>query len=252
MAVVDNSLELAFALTEPPEVNDNYFKENWKAYQGVLAGDHLEHRLLYSGVVQECQKLKGVNYSLLDLGCGDCQYLGELFRQVGQEFIPSSYTGVDLSGTALQVAPTNLVRALRPESFTLVEKDMLSFLQASAPQSYDVVFSSFAVHHLSVPDKLAVVAAVARALKPGGMFLFIDVFRRDGQNRSEYMEEYIQHILNEWTACTPEQRQVVVQHVTHYDFPEEVALYQEAAAPYFKTVEVLRTARYARCMIFRL
>jgi SAM-dependent methyltransferase len=69
---------------------------------------------------------------------------------------------------------------LYPLQVELVESEMLQYCE-SCTQQYDVVMSSYAVHHLSVPNKQRLLAAVARLLKPGGCFLLVDVFRAEGE-----------------------------------------------------------------------
>ena len=81
-----------------------------------------------------------------------------------------------------QVAPACLTTACPTSQVELIESEMLQYCE-SCTQQYDVVMSSYAVHHLSVPNKQRLLAAVARLLKPGGCFLLVDVFRAEGEAR---------------------------------------------------------------------
>ncbi len=59
---------------------------------------------------------------------------------------------------------------------------MLRYVQ-QCPQRFDVVTASYAVHHLSAEGKARLVGALARLLNPGGCFLLVDVFLREGACR---------------------------------------------------------------------
>ena len=57
-------------------------------------------------------------------------------------------------------------------------------------------------------------------LAPRGSLLFADVFRRDGETRSEYLEHYIGMMRRAWTGMPPEGLASTIDHVARRDFPE--------------------------------
>lgn len=128
-----------------------------QTYQKLLTTDFLEHRGLYAAV-QACLRAHAAAaarpLALLDLGCGDAQQMAALLRACGCDSPHSpqgplrlaSYTGVDLSTPALALARANL--AFLGAAAQLAVQDMQAFLAACPPRSYDLVFASFAVHHL--------------------------------------------------------------------------------------------------------
>ncbi|GAB4812985.1 hypothetical protein N2152v2_000031 [Parachlorella kessleri] len=101
----------------------------------VLAGHHdhsLTARLLNSLLCQHFGRHKGLR--LLDLGCGDASFAASILNQGDTPLSLSSYTGVDLSATSLQLAaqqPLPLPAGNGSSSSRrLVEQDMLGFLRA--------------------------------------------------------------------------------------------------------------------------
>lgn len=47
---------------------------------------------------------------LLDLGCGDSDYISRIIEKAGGRILVASYTGVDLSEPALEVSRQNIAR----------------------------------------------------------------------------------------------------------------------------------------------
>ena len=80
--------------------------------------------------------------SFLDLGCGDAATLAPLLASMAVQ----RYKGVDLSEVVLALAAENLTGLSCPVE--LVCRDILAALEADSAL-YDVVYTSFALHHLS-------------------------------------------------------------------------------------------------------
>ncbi len=103
--------------------------------------------------------------TLLDLACGTGRFLG----QAVQAFPKIKASGVDLSLPYLGEARRHLK-----------ERPAIRLLQANgeslpfADQSQDIVTSIFLYHELPAPVRRRVTAEIARVLKPGGIFVFID------------------------------------------------------------------------------
>ncbi len=99
----------------------------------------------------------GPGARVLDLGCGAgvpvTGWLAERFR----------VTGVDLSARQLALAREHLPGA------ALVRADMGAV--AFAPGSFDAVVSCYAIIHLPREEQSALLASIARWLRPGGRFL---------------------------------------------------------------------------------
>lgn len=117
---------------------------------------HAEARLL------EAESILGRRGCLLDVGSGRGEVVGAA-RDAGWE------------ATALEPSPTFSEHITRTYG-VLVVRDPIehAVLEAGA---YDVVLLGAVLEHLYEPD--AVVAAIARALRPGGI-IFVDVPNEDG------------------------------------------------------------------------
>lgn len=194
------------------------------------------------------------DFTLLDLGCGDSHYLAHVLGTTGLSSKLSSYTGVDMSVTAMKVGAANLQQVL-PSTCDLrhVEQDMLSHVQSCAPNSVDCVFASFAVHHLSVEEKAQLLQQVRRVLSPGGCFLLIDIFLQEGQDRQQYMQQYLPHIA-EWGELTEKECADVTHHVGTFDFPEAFATYERWCheGNLFSGLQRLCECRYYQTLAFEV
>jgi hypothetical protein len=162
-------------------IEDKIFQAQWSTYQLVLKGNHLDHVGLYdsaSDLLYTEHKKKGRGLSLLELGCGDCDFmsrmLGSLSKRIMQESeissppsLVASYDGVDLSMAALNIAKSNLQSCLDPDiPVNLHHGEMLSWLQsleAIKPGHHednqfeaDIVVISFALHHLELQARSGV------------------------------------------------------------------------------------------------
>jgi len=63
-------------------------------------------------------------------------------------------------------------------------------------------------------------------LKPGGQFVLIDIFREPTEDRAAYMRDYMDVLRKTWSNLSPEGQDLVVNHATEYDYPEQTAFYQ--------------------------
>ena len=99
--------------------------------------------------------------TVLDLGVGTGN-LARLLPPCGR------LVGVDVSTAMLELAAAKLDPAV-----DLVQSDILEVLDG--PERYDVVISSYAIHHLAADEKAALVGAVASRLQPGGRFAVGDL-----------------------------------------------------------------------------
>lgn len=99
----------------------------------------------------------------LDVGCGGGHVSTELARRADL----GSVVGIDLDATVLELAAADAAAA----GITNIE-----FRQGDATHldgaSYDVVYARFLLRH--VPDPRLVIAAMADALKPGGVLIVED------------------------------------------------------------------------------
>jgi ubiquinone/menaquinone biosynthesis C-methylase UbiE len=103
--------------------------------------------------------------ALLDVACGT----GRFLRQVRLSYPALNLTGLDLSAPYLAEAQRQL-DGLRGASFLSANAEAIPLPDASQ----DIVTSIFLFHELPPDVRRTVTAEIARVLKPGGLFVFID------------------------------------------------------------------------------
>lgn len=99
---------------------------------------------------------------VLDLGCGDgatALYMSELFPAF-------SIKGIDVSGESIVVAQR---RAVLNAHFSQYDGNKIPYSE----NSFDIVFIAGVLHHVKEEKQFALLAEIARVLKPGGrLYLF--------------------------------------------------------------------------------
>jgi len=152
---------------------------------------------------------------ILDIGCGDVATL----LPVLQKAAIVSYTGYDLSASALELADEHLSK----ESFatTLKEGSMIELIDREEKQ-FDLIHSSFAIHHLLDDEKRKLLKACFDKLQAGGRMIYIDVFRQRDISRDQYIKEYFSYIRNDWSLLTANEKQPIYEHINQYDFPSDL------------------------------
>ena len=76
--------------------------------------------------------------------------------------------------------------------------DMQAIVDATPGPAFDVIFSSFAVHHLKPDQKPVFLAGLHRILNPGGMFLLVDHMYPEGMSRDAYLRDYMHMMRTRW------------------------------------------------------
>jgi len=107
----------------------------------------------------------GAGARLLDIGCGT----GEFLREVKRNYPRLAVCGIDLSTPYLAIAHRRVAQWSRVALLTAAA-ERLPFLDAS----FDLVTSLYLFHELPHDVRAAVVAEMARVLKPGGSLILLD------------------------------------------------------------------------------
>lgn len=191
------------------------FSENWSIYQKIIRFDYMHHAVFAKNTADVVNGLAGKNLQLLDIGCGDAVPLLPILQGVSV----ASYTGYDLSASALQLASLHL----RPLNFPLALKEgnMIALIQEEEKQ-FNIIHSSFAIHHLQDEEKQKLLKACYDRLLPGSKMIYTDIFREQDAGRDRYIDEYFSFIKNEWPLLTEEEKQPICEHVRQYDFPSDM------------------------------
>jgi ubiquinone/menaquinone biosynthesis C-methylase UbiE len=189
------------------------FTQNWNTYQKVVRSNYMLHEE-FSALTFNYLELQSRESPLimLDLGCGDG---GILSKGLGKLKV-DSYTGYDLSGIALSLCKEQL----EPLGFPvhLREGKMEDLLQKEQ-NKFNLIYSSFAIHHLQDNEKKELIRSIYEHLVPGGRFLFIDVYRKPGATLEEYYNSYLSNVNKNWKSLETEEKNRIEDHIRNYDFP---------------------------------
>src|SRR5262249_22033250 len=120
---------------------------------------------------------------------------------------------------ALDFANKNL-EAL-PCDVELEEADFVRAMQDGVGAA-DVVWISLSLHHLTTPDKLALMREVRERLSANGTLLVYEPTCRDGEDRASYLDRFEDIGRREWTALSADEFQEAMRHVRTCDLPETV------------------------------
>lgn len=107
---------------------------------------------------------------VLDIGCGT----GTLAVQIKTRYPKTEIIGVDPDAQALAIAEAKAKDAHASITFVQGYADALPASAPFAPASFDCIVSTLTFHHLQREQKLAVLQACAKLLKPGGKLVIGD------------------------------------------------------------------------------
>ncbi|MDH3311431.1 MAG: methyltransferase, partial [Gammaproteobacteria bacterium] len=200
-----------------------FFSRNWSLYDLITKHNYMYHREIYVGIADLLKRRKDQNqYQLLDLGCGNARFLAPCLMQSP----PARYEGVDLSEAALEEARGYLAKL--PCPVVLKHGELLEAAE-STDKKWDVIFTGFALHHLTFEEKTRFFQAAGRCLTDNGWLLMVDVVREENQSRENYMEGYLRLMREHWTKIPPDRLETSCEHVEAYDYPESLSTLQKMA-----------------------
>ncbi len=131
----------------------------------------IDHILpLVPGLIKSLQR--GLN--VLDVGCGS----GRALNLMAQTYPKSRFAGYDLADEAIQ-AGRRQAKRLGLTNVKFEQRDLTTF---DIRERYDLITAFDAIHDQARPDK--VLAGIARALKPDGVFLMQDIAASSQMHRN--------------------------------------------------------------------
>lgn len=95
--------------------------------------------------------------------------------------------------------------------------------------TYDVIHSSFALHHLPTGEKAAFFRRAQRRLDEGGLILLIDVVREENESLDTYYQHYCGWLRSTWKPLDADERELVCDHLVNNDLPEPLSVLQAQA-----------------------
>ena len=203
-------------------------------YRRVVEADYMSHRALF-GIFHDLLKARSAPFSLLDLACGDAACSVGALRGTNV----SDYVAVDLAEPALSLAANN-ARSLRCAT-QVVRRDFQEYVNA-ASRLWDVIFIGFSFHHLKGQAKAAFAPQVRRVLGAGGEWIFFEPMLDGQETREEFLDRWKASLEHDWQAFTSEERKIIWEHVSQYDFPENLRTFERIACEGgFRSLEHLYT-----------
>ncbi len=189
------------------------FAKNWRIYRQILLENYMYHHD-FSKQISSFLNSHSFNSDthILDAGCGDAYLLSNLLK----EKPIASFTGYDMSAQALKIAEKNL--SSLKTNVSLIEGKMEESI-IEEETIFDFIYSSFSIHHLSDSHKIELINNFFNHLKPGGVFIVIDILRNAELSREKYLEEYISHISNNWGSISNSDKELIYEHMRSFDFP---------------------------------
>ncbi len=192
------------------------FRDQWELYRKFLKHDYLENDGAYAELHRFLSSAVARPFAFVDLACGDAS--GVVAALEGTKI--ARYRGIDLAQPALELAKKNL-EAL-PCEVELEEADFVEAMR-NRSQAADVVWISLSLHHLTTPDKRALMREVRGRLSANGAFLIYEPTCRDGEDRAAYLDRFEETGRRNWTALSPEEFTEAMRHVRACDLPETVS-----------------------------
>ena len=216
---------------------NEFFNEHWRFYQKVLSNNYIGHREIYSILHEFLVSYYKKPFNILVLGCGDVHFAAQAVLNTTINF----YCGIDLSEPALKIARDNMANLKSEKHFIQGDLFQLIFqLGQNQENSFDVILSSFALHHLTLKQKEYLIGQLPHLLKADGVFLLIDLVRLPEETREAYIRRYLENVRQDWSLLTTQEFLKVEEHISTSDFPEtQETLYSLARKHGFSRVDCL-------------
>lgn len=127
---------------------------------------------------------RATSLRVLDLGVGT----GAFALQFLERFSNSKVVAIDGSLSMLELAKSRLLEYSQRVEFVMSDFRTIPAVLLE-PDSYDVVISSYALHHLDTDEKGSVLRSVVAAIIPGGWFLNADLVVAESPDVEERIQE---------------------------------------------------------------
>ena len=200
------------------------FAQQWASYRAVVEHDLMEHRAITAHTTATLEhwltaRPEGARAPrMVDLGCGDLGLLAPVLKGLPL----GSYTGLDLTAAVLPLAQQALGEVSYPCRW--LEGDLLGWASDSGgdhEEPVDILHSAFAIHHLGDQEKQTLLQSLRTRIAPGGLFIWVDVFREPNESRDAYVQRYLHRIASSWPQLSAHEQEHVSHHLATYDNPAD-------------------------------
>ena len=194
----------------------------YSTYQKILKFNYMFHKDMSYKLAEFIKK----NYSnqafdFLDIGSGDATFVSKILD--GTKI--KSYTAIDVSSEALKLAKANLAKINCQKKFlTLdVSKDI-----PKPENKFDIIWSSYMLHHLSQKEKELFFRQCLSLLKENSFFILVDLVN-NYNTREECLTNLRDYWIDKWMNLDKADIDFLVDHVYSSDYPESVEKFFEIA-----------------------
>lgn len=150
-----------------PHSAEAHYDSIGQAYEVAFAGNTKQKESV-QWLLQELSAANGKTFHpsrIVDIGCGTGRPVVDMLANAGHDVL-----GIDISQAMVDAGRANVPNA------TFEKIDMREFFKREAPESFDAATTYFAgLAGLKQDEYRAKVRAIARLLKPGGLFVFATV-----------------------------------------------------------------------------
>lgn len=214
---------------------EDYFNKV-DVYSKICKNNYMFHKEIFDIFKTFIEnKFKSKPFSLLDIGCGDAFFIAQVLKDTNIKL----YDAYDLSVEAIGAAKSNLKDINCKKNFIMadISKDFLN--SSNGTVHYDVIWTSYALHHLCLNDKVRFFDCCKKNLKENSCLIIVD-FVDDYNSREECLKHYKENVEKKWTELSKQDKQYLHEHVFKFDFPESFSKYKEIATELgFKKVDKL-------------
>jgi len=160
------------------EKMDDFFNSRVKIYDNHMLVD-CELDEFYDEIAK-LVKSKNQNLKLLDLGCGTGLELERLFVK----YHDIQVTGIDIAAEMLK----EFENKYKDKNINLI---CGSYFDVEFGGDFDVVLSTYSLHHFNETEKFALYKKVFDALKSGGIYIEGDYTVKTNEEQALYLSELI-------------------------------------------------------------
>lgn len=220
-----------------------YFNANWNKYQSAITNNTLYHQEMGEALNKFIKKEMTESFTMVDVGCGDCSAIIPILADKNIR----SYIGIDSAPDVLKMAAANMNVVHCKKEF--ICGNMITAIE-SIPSSIDIIYTSYAVHHLSLNEKFNFIQNAQHKLKESGCLIMIDGVLDENQTRDDWLEELACRIkLTQ--RLTQDELENRMQHPRADDHPESIKTFEEfARAQKWKRFDVLVNKGIFALMVF--
>ena len=203
---------------------EDYFNKV-DVYSKICKNNYMFHKEIFSIFKNFIESKFGKKpFNLLDIGCGDAFFIAQVLKDTNIKL----YNAYDLSVEAIEKAKSNLKDIDCKKNFIMadISKDFLNSSNRTA--QYDIIWTSYALHHLPLSDKDRFFKHCIQILKENSHLIVVD-FVDDYGSREECLKHYKENVEKKWTELSKQDKEYLYEHVLKFDFPESFSKYIKIA-----------------------